>query len=133
MARSSSQRYSSAESAQEVYQAAQLRSVQTRRKIADRGPFPDFRQSRIRHHNSGHGADIESARERERPGRDQLARLRPDDGRSEDAAILRRNDLDVAVGFPLGLRPVIVVIGPAQHADLLVAPARLWLRQPAMR
>src|SRR5947209_2893716 len=100
-------RYNSAESAQEVYQTPQPRIVQSRRKIADCRPLPDFGQSRIRHHNSGHRADVEAARERKRPGGDQLAGLRANNARTEDAAVLRGHDLDVPVRLALGLRALV--------------------------
>src|SRR5947209_17254590 len=106
-------RYNSAESAQEGYQTPQPRIIQSRRKIADCRPLPDFGQSRIRHHNSGHGADVEPARERKRPGRDEFAGMRSDYARAENAAVLRGDNLDVPVRLAFGLCAVVFVVGPA--------------------
>ena len=59
--------------------------------------------------------------------------MRAHNGGAENAAILRGDDLDVAVRLALGLRAVVLVIGPAQHADRLVALARLRFGQADMR
>src|SRR3954464_6649871 len=126
-------RYNLAESTEKVYQTAQPWIVQGRRKIADCRAFADFRQSRIRDHNSGHRADVEAARERERPCGDQFAGLRPDDTCAQNAAVFGGNDLDVALGRALSLGAVVFVVRPAQHADFLVALAGLRFGQADMR
>src|SRR4051812_14718880 len=126
-------RYNLAESAEKVYQTAQPWTVQTRRKIANCRALADFRQSRIWDHNSGHRADVEAPRERERPCGDQFAGLRADDTCPQNAAVFGGDDLDVAVGRALGLGAVVFMVRPAQHADFFVALARLRFRQPDMR
>src|SRR4051812_50078914 len=110
-------RYSLAESAEKVYQTAQPWTVQTRRKIADCRALADFRQSRIRDHNSGHRADVKAARERERPCGDQFAGLRADDTGAQNAAVFGGDDLDVALGRALGLGAAAFMLRPARHAE----------------
>ena len=53
-----------------------------------------------------------------------------DDRRAEDAAAAIREDLDVALGPPLGARPVVLGKGPAQHVHQDAAGLRLRLARP---
>src|ERR1043165_5809305 len=87
--------------------------------MGDRRAFPDFGQSRIRHHNSGHGADIQALRERQGPRRDELARMRAHDSSAENESILFGDDFDVAVRLALGLRAVVLGRRQAEQAHLL--------------
>ena len=72
---------------------------------------------------------LQLLRDREGPHLDELARLRPHDGGAEDATTLGRHDLDVADGLALGLGPIVLVIGPAQHVNLASRLRGLGLRQ----
>ena len=71
------------------------------------------------------GADLEALGYGERPHLNDLAGAGPDDRDAKDVAPLRGHDFDVAIGFSLRLRPVVLVVGPAQHVDLAVLCARL--------
>ena len=57
---------------------------------------------------------------------------RADDGGAEDQSLGGGHDLDMAADFALGLGAVVVVVGPAQHADGAVALARLRVGQADM-
>ena len=78
-------------------------------------------------------ANIQPLRDRQRPGGDQFAGLRADDGGAENSAFLVGDDLDVTVRLALGLGAVIIVIRPAQDADFDAALARLRLGQSGLR
>src|SRR5580704_19144834 len=85
----------SSETAQPGYDAPHKRARQTAGEIGDGGALADFGESRIRHHHTGEGPDVEALGDRQRPGRDQLARVRPDDGGAENPSVGGRDDLDV--------------------------------------
>src|SRR5262249_40103735 len=80
----------------------------------------------------GKGADVEPLADRQGPGGDQLAGRRADDGGAQNAPAAVGYDLDMADDFALGLGPVVLVIGPAQHLDGNAAPTRLRLREADM-
>ena len=65
----------------------------------------------------------------ERPGHDELARLRARDGAAEDPPARGHDRLDVARDRPLRLGAVVLREGPAQDPDRPVPGARLLLRQ----
>src|SRR5512144_598262 len=106
---------SSTEESQPANDAPHPRTGQTRGEKDDRGPFPDLGQRRIRQDDPRHGPDIQLLGNRERPGRDQLARLRADDCGTEDATFGRSDDLYMTVYVAFGMGAVIVVIGTAQY------------------
>ena len=68
----------------------------------------------------------------QRPGGDLLAGRGADDGCAEDQALGVGHHLDMAADFALGLGAVVVMVGPAQHADGAVALARLHIGQADM-
>ena len=77
-------------------------------------------------------ADIEPLRDRQSPHRDQFSGLRADDGRAQDLTLRAGDDLYMTMRFALGLGAVIVMIGPAQDAELELARARLRLGQAGL-
>src|ERR1043166_4051185 len=119
--------YGSSEPAQPRYDAPHKRIRQTAGEVGDRGAFADFPQRRVGHDHLGKRPDVEALGDRQRPRHDQLARVGTYDRGTKNPPALGGNDLDVPARFPLPLGTVVLVIGPAQHAD---APAGLRLRQP---
>src|ERR1043165_2143117 len=124
---------SSTENPEPADDAPPPRAGQTGREEVDRGAFPDLRQRRIRQDHPGQRPDIQSLRDRQRPCRDQLSRLRAHDGRAKDDTFRRSDDLYMTMHLALGLGAVIVVIGPAQHTKLELACARLRFADADMR
>src|SRR5437762_10148284 len=59
--------------------------------------------------------------------------MRADDSGAEDAAVLGCHHLDMSVSLAFGLRTIVLVIGPAQYADRLVALACLRFGEARMR
>src|SRR5690348_12627474 len=93
----------SSEATQQVNDASQRRPRQTRRKIADGGAFSGFRQSRIGHNELADRADVQPLLDGERPRRDQLAGMGPDDGDPENVTAPGGDHLHVATRLALGL------------------------------
>ena len=106
---------------------------QTRREIVDGCAFSDFRQRRIGQHDAGEGADVQLLRDRQGPYRDQFSGLHADDTGAQDSTFCRGDDFNVTVRFALGLRAVVVVIGPAQNSRRELARTRLRLGQSGLR
>src|SRR5215471_18957388 len=119
----------SPEAAQRRYDAPHKRTRQTAAEIRDCGTFAYFGQCRVGHHHFGESPDIEALSDRQGPGYDQLARVSAHDGGPENAPASRRDHLDVTAGLALRLGAVVLVVGPAQHAD---APSGLRLGQSHM-
>src|SRR5262245_14142659 len=80
-----------------------------------------------------HGLDIEPLGHRKRPHLDQLAGMLPDDAGTDDAALGVGHDLDEALGRPLGVGAVILVVGPAIDAHAPAALSGGILAEPHVR
>src|SRR5476649_1585540 len=102
----------STEDSQPSYDAPQPWTRQTGRKVVDRRTLADFRQCRIRHHDAGQRADVKPLCDCQSPGRNQFSGLRADNRCANYLTICLGYDFNVTVRFALGLRPVIVMIGP---------------------
>src|SRR5215203_5793583 len=107
----------SSKAAQQSYDAPHPRTRQTGSEIGKGSTLSNLRKRRIRHYHTSNPANIGPLCDCEHPDRNQLPGRRPDDRGAEDAAVLARDDLDMAAGLAFGLSAVILLIRPAQHPD----------------
>ena len=98
-------------------------------KIGERRAFADLAERRIRQDGLREGPDVQSLLDGEAPRRDQLTRLGAHNRRAENAAAPAGHNLDVALGFPLGLGAIILLFESlrARQFTLMILFAALVL------
>src|SRR2546430_7556107 len=116
---------SSTEAAQQNYDALHQSIGRSRQEIVQRRALANLCARRVRQYHTGKCSDVEVLADRQAPGADKLARLRPHNGGAQDSASSRGNHLDVPARLSLGLGAVIFPIGPAQHLNGIAAVLRL--------
>src|SRR5579863_4922739 len=107
----------SAEAGEKAHERPRARREEARREEGAGRPLAGFAAGRIGHDEIGERACLQPARDRQGPGKDQIAGIRPENRGAENAAAAPQHELHHASGRALALRAVVLGERPALDDD----------------